>query len=261
MTSGPKIYPRVLVVAGSDSSGGAGVDADRDALASAGVSARYVVTAWTVQNAAGVRDLGLVDSTQWLAEARGLVGPDLGAIKFGLLPGPDALRAAAELLEGLAGPAWRVLDPVLASSSGTRFHDSESLCLMRQRLLPLGLVWTPNLPELAELAAVPLAQLERSLEARRAAGHQLMAQGARAVVIKGGHGLENPVVDLVLGAQGENLSSSRPRFIGASIRGSGCRFASALAAHLANGMALGRAVEAAGSFVASRLSQVPKKSS
>ncbi len=142
--------PLVLVVGGHDSSGGAGVDADREALEAAGVRGAVVVSAWTVQDASGVRELGAVPPSDWLEEARVRLDAPIAALKFGLLPGVPAIGAARELVT-LAGGCPVVLDPVLASSSGTRFHGPRGLAALRAELFPLGLIWTPNVPELAEL--------------------------------------------------------------------------------------------------------------
>jgi hydroxymethylpyrimidine/phosphomethylpyrimidine kinase len=241
--------PRVLVVAGHDSSGGAGVDADREALEQVGVDGAVVVTAWTRQDDGGVRELGAVDPGAWLEEARGHLGPGLGALKLGLLPGTAAVLAARVLVSELPAGTPAVLDPVLASSSGTRFHDAAGVEALREELLPAGLWWTPNVPELAELtgadprrlAGVPRERLDRARE--------LLRGGAAGVVVKGGHGGENPVQDLVVPAEGEPVWVEHPRVADAVLRGTGCRFASALAAQLARGTAPHEAVGRAGIWI------------
>jgi hydroxymethylpyrimidine/phosphomethylpyrimidine kinase len=243
----------VLVVGGHDSSGGAGVGADREAIEAAGARALVVVSAWTVQDERGVHELGATPPDDWLREARAHLGPRIGALKFGLLPGAGALRAARELTEELPRELPVVLDPVLASSSGTRFHDSAGLAALRRELLPAGLVWTPNLPELAELCGADFARLVETPEDRLSAAHQLLAAGARGVVVKGGHGREQPLLDLVLEVSGREHWLEHARLPGAGMRGSGCRFASALAVHLALGRALPAAAAEAACFVAGRI--------
>lgn len=241
--------PRVLVVAGHDSSGGAGVDADREALAEVGVEPAVVVTAWTRQDAGGVRELGAVEPGTWLDEARRHLGPGLGALKFGLLPGTPAVLAARTLVGELPPGTPVVLDPVLASSSGTRFHDAASLDALRSELLPAGLWWTPNVPELAELTGGDPRRLAGTPRLRLEAARSLLAGGAAGVVVKGGHGGENPVQDLVLPASGDPVWVEHPRIADAVLRGTGCRFASALAAQLARGAAPHEAVGRAGIWI------------
>lgn len=197
-----------------------------------------------------MRELGARDPVAWSGEARSAVEAGVGALKLGLLP--DA-RAGARLAAVLPAGTPAVLDPVLAASSGTRFHGPEAVGGWAEELLPAGLLWTPNLPELAELAGADLAALEVRLEAREAAARVLIAAGARAVVVKGGHGSEDPVVDLLVEGSGPALQLSRQRLAGRSLRGTGCRFASALAAHLALGRDLREAATEAGTWVAGRM--------
>lgn len=242
--------PRVLVVAGRDSSRGAGVDADRDALADLAVDATYVVTADTDQDDAGVRAVGARDPERWLAEASDAL--PVAAVKFGLLPGVAALRAAARLVERCGGVPI-VVDPVVASSSGFEFLDAAARAILLEELLPAGVILTPNVPELAALTACPPAALARDVEARAAAAAELLARGAAAVVVKGGHGGEDPVVDLVLAPAAAPVRLEHPRLAGARLRGTGCRFASALAARLALGDPVPAAARAAAELVLRRL--------
>ncbi len=247
---------RVLVVAGSDSSAGAGVDADRDALEFLQVPADYVVTAWTQQSAQGVSDMGRVPVDEWLQEALGHLQKNPSVLKLGLLPGAEAIAKVRDLVLALAPGTPTIFDPVLASSSGTRFHEPDAIPSIRAALLPLGLIWTPNLPELAELSATDLEELLGSEAARVAAGIELLDRGARGVLIKGGHGSGDTVQDLLLEPGQWAQVFRRPRCPGPGIRGSGCRFASAVAGHLALGKPLREAVRRAGSFVAQRLSEL-----
>ncbi len=229
------VVPRVLVVAGHDSSGGAGIDVDREALEQIEVEGAFVVSAWTKQDDFGVHDLGAVDPATWLAEARRHLGPGLGAVKLGLLPGTPAVLAARALAAEIDGAAPIVLDPVLGASSGGRFHDGASLDALRDELLPAGLWWTPNVPELAELTGADPRRLADVPRSRLAAAQGLIEAGAVGVVVKGGHGGENPVQDLVLQAGEAPTWVEHPRVADAVLRGSGCRFASAVAAQMARG--------------------------
>ena len=141
---------------------------------------------------------------------------------------------------------------MIAASSGSDFLDAPAIAALRE-LLSSGVVVTPNLPEAALLAEVPPERLVDSLDARLDAARRLLAAGARAVLIKGGHGNENPVRDLVLEPPAPPLWIERPRHPGPGLRGSGCRFATATAACLARGDTLATAAERAGTFVAGRI--------
>lgn len=266
--------PRLLVAGGHDPSG-AGVDADLDALRGLPLEVATVVTAWTVQDSGGVRALGARPATEWAAEARAAAGLSGGldagamskrldrpaALKFGLLPGADHVRAAARLVRELGAPAV-VVDPVLAASSGGRFLDAAGVAALRQELLALPVVATPNVAELAELADADPRELAVSLPARRAAALLLLERGCAAVVAKAGHGMEEPACDLVVcrprtsfaEAQTLVLELRHPRIPGAKIRGSGCRFATRLAAGLALGQDLATAARGASALLEELLS-------
>lgn len=241
--------PRVLVIAGHDPSGGAGVDADRDALRDIAVDLDVVLTARTDQDDGGVRSIGAVPSAQWFAQARGFLRR-AGAIKFGLLPGLDAVRAAAALARD-ATDRPVVVDPVIAASSGPRFLDTAAVAALREELLPAGVVLTPNLDEAAELTGMPRAALDPS-EARVSAARTLLELGAAAVLLKGGHATEPMARDLVLERGAEPAWLERPRYPG-TLRGTGCRLATALAAHLALGTTFLDSARAATELVAERL--------
>jgi len=244
--------PRVLVVAGHDPSG-AGLDADRDALQAVGVSAIGVATANTDQDDQGVRSVGARAADAWFREAIEAAQEPVHAVKFGLLPGAAHVARAAQLVVHLrrgrdALPI--VLDPVITASSGTRFLVREAVEAMRGELVGLDLVITPNLDEAAELARVPPAALRNDLSARLDVARLLLGLGARAVVLKGGHGDEEPVRDLVLERDSRPVWLDHARIRGGTLRGSGCRFASHLAGGLASGASLVDATRAAGTFVA-----------
>lgn len=251
--------PRILVVAGRDPSG-AGLDADRDALAGLAIEGLFVATAETDQDAAGVRSIGARDPAVWLAEARLAARAGIGAVKFGLLPGADAIESAARLVVELrrAGHVHVVLDPVIAASSGTRFLDALEVEVLRGALLGLDVIVTPNLFEAAELARVPVRGLESNLAARIEVAQLLIGLGAAAVVLKGGHGREDPVQDLVLEAGRAPVWFGHRRTPGGKLRGSGCRFATRLAAELALGRPLTAAARAAGEFVAARIAGIAR---
>ena len=218
---------RLVACGGVDPSGGAGLDADRDAAAVLGAQFHGVATCRTDQDDAAVRAVTPVDG--WWDE----VLPD-GALKFGLLPRPEDIRAAAALVR-----PGTVVDPVMASSSGYAFWDEACVEAFRGVLLPAGPVVTPNLPEAAALVG--------EQDPERAAA-RLLELGAAAVVIKGGHGEGAAVRELAWSRDGDPAWLEHPRLPG-TLRGTGCRFASALALELARGAALPIACERASALV------------
>ncbi len=240
----------LLAIGGTDSSGGAGLSADADACH---LDLRTVVTAATQQSDDAVQDTGPRDPDVWLFEALSAMAVDNpGAIKFGLLPGPGHVRSALAVIDQVRfeDPTLPfVVDPVLASSSGHEFLRAEEA----QPLLDRPIVLTPNLPEAAALTGAPLELLVRDRGARLAAAQKLLQRGLRAVVIKGGHAADGDACDLVLEPGQSPVWSSRSRIPGPGIRGSGCRFATALAAHLAQGAGLPEAAAAAADLVAARI--------
>lgn len=253
--------PVVVVVGGHDPSG-AGITADVSALASMPVSTHSVVTAWTEQDQHGVRALGARPVQEWLRELSDLldkwdVKQSACALKFGLLPGLEHVRAAAAFVRTLPPEIAVVVDPVLAASSGGRFLDAAAVTAMRVELCSLPILLTPNVSELAELAECAADQLALTVDRRAEAALRLMARGCRGLVAKGGHGLEDPVLDLVLWRAGGELHRAElrhPRLAGAKIRGSGCRYASRLAGELALGRDVATAARAASGLLAELLS-------
>ncbi len=253
-TSPAARVPLVLVVAGHDPSygpeGGAGIDADREAAEHFGAQARCVVTAWTDQDGERVRSIGARPVEEWLGEARAALAPPPAAVKSGLLPGASAVRGFATLLDELDRRALVpvVVDPVLAASGGEVFLDGEGTEALLAELLPRGVLLTPNLPEAARLAGLALAELALERAARIAAAERLCERGARAVLLKGGHGQGPLVEDLVLERGQEPRWFVHPRVEG-RLHGSGCRYASAVAAQLARGLDLNSAAQAAGAWI------------
>lgn len=245
---------RLLAIGGVDSSGRAGLDADRDAALHFDADCEAFVTADTVQDEGGVR--AVAPRRFWWYDAGYAIEDGVDAVKLGLLPDLEAMHGAAQLVGHARSAGFElpvVVDTVIAASSGTRFWGEPELRAFRRTVLRSGPIVTPNLPELAELAEVPLGSLACDVEARIAAARVLLRLGARAVVVTGGHGLEDPVVDLAVPMGAEALAVARARLPGPGIRGSGCRFATALAIGLGRRLPLGEAVRAAGDFVASRI--------
>lgn len=248
--------PSVLVIAGSDPSGKAGVLADLAVLANLGVDGVSAVTAVAVQNDDEVLAIHPTPAdvlTQQIAAAT--KGKKLAAVKIGMVATRANARAIAWFLRR-AAPPHVVIDPVLHASSGAPLLDANALPLYRQRLLPLATVLTPNLAEASALAGMQVAGLD-TMRSAALAIHQELAELSgnahrMALVVKGGH-LEGEAVDLLFdGMTFHEFSAAR---IPANPRGTGCRFASAIAALLAKGEPIIAAVPKAKAYLAGYLSQ------
>lgn len=257
---------RLLIVAGHDPSyrggarGGAGIDADREAAERFGVVALGVVSAWTEQSAGRVHAVRARPAAEWLAEARRVLAEPVHAAKSGLLADAAAVRALAALADELARhhpAAPLVVDPVLAASGGEPFLDPAGIAALLEELAPRGVILTPNLPEAARLTGLALPALVAARAERLRAAGALLERGCRAVVLKGGHAEDDPAADLVLARGLAPVWLERPRRRGARLHGSGCRFASALAAGLAKGEPLPAAAALAGTWLAELLDGTP----
>lgn len=241
--------PAVLVIAGSDSSGGAGLVRDIRVLADLGCEALCAVAAVTAQTHGHVVSVHHVPPEVVRTQIRAaLDSTAIGAIKIGMLGTAATVSAVADSLpRGGAIPI--VLDPVLLASSGGVLLDEAGRAEMVARLFPLATVLTPNIPEAASLCGTAPAA---SREALLAQARSLLATGVRAVLLKGGHAAGAEAVDLLLSADGapQWLSSAR---LEASCRGTGCALASAIAAGLAAGSSVEEACRRAKQYVLSML--------
>jgi len=242
--------PAVLVIAGSDSSGGAGIVRDVRALDALGATPLCAVTAVTAQTHGRLAAVHHIPPAVVRSQIEtALVSGTVAAIKIGMLGTAETVRAvAASLPPAAAVPI--VLDPVLLSSSGGVLLDEEGRAEMRARLFPRATLLTPNIPEAAALCASPLA---RSREARLEQGGALLALGPHAVLLKGGHAEEGEAADLLLDAGGAHWLVA-PR-VDAHLRGTGCALSSAIAAGLAAGATLEEACRRAKQYVLSLLSE------
>ena len=241
--------PAVLVIAGSDSSGGAGIVRDLNVLADLGVEALCAITAVTAQTHGHVVSVHHVPPEIVRTQIRAaLESSVIGAIKIGMLGTGPTVSAVADCL-GRAGPVPIVLDPVLLSSSGGVLLDEEGQAEMSARLFPLVTILTPNIPEAASLCRMaPATTREALLEQARS----LVSMGAPAVLLKGGHAAGAEAVDLLFTAQGAPQWLSSPR-LDARCRGTGCALASAIAASLAGGRSLEDACRNGKEYVLSML--------
>ena len=238
-------YPRVLSIAGSDSGGGAGIQADLKTIAALGCFGTTAITALTAQNTLGVRSIHAVP-LQILADQIDAVVEDIGvdAVKIGMLHSADTVRTVAAALQR-HGLQKVVLDPVMIATSGARLIDAQAIEVLVRELFPRATVVTPNLDEAALLVGRPL----RSEADMEAAARQLLAMGARAVLLKGGHLDGDTVSDLLLARGGQPLWMRAPRIASGNTHGTGCTLSSAIASHLALGANLVQAVECARGFV------------
>jgi hydroxymethylpyrimidine/phosphomethylpyrimidine kinase len=234
-----------VTIAGSDSGGGAGIQADLKTFAALGVYGGSVITALTAQNTQAVTAIHDVPA-DFIAAQIDAVFSDLavGAVKIGMLSRAAAIGAVVEGLERHRA-ANIVLDPVMVASSGERLLASDAVDMLRHRLIPRARVVTPNLPEAAALLDVPLAGGETEMEAQARA---LLALGAQAVLIKGGHGKGEESTDLFVDANGVMRLTAK-RIATKNTHGTGCTLSSAIAAGLAKGLRLEAAIREAKDFV------------
>jgi len=234
-----KTLPRVLTIAGSDSGGGAGIQADLKTMCAHGVYGMSVLTAVTAQNTREVRAVHEVPS-EVVAAQIDAVFEDIGAdaVKIGMLSSVPVLRTVAEGLRRHR-PRHVVLDPVMIAKSGDPLLVDDAVAVLGEELLPLATVVTPNLPEAARLAGFEVRD-----EASRRRAAEALAKRGPAVLVKGGHGEGEEMVDLLYDGQSFHRFT-RPRIETSSTHGTGCTLSSAIACRLALGDALPRAVEGA----------------
>lgn len=227
-----------LTIAGSDSGGGAGIQADLKTFSALGVYGASVITAVTAQNTRAVthiHDIPLdVVEGQIVAVLDDL---DVAAIKIGMLSSPDIVESVARALEAYAGPV--VLDPVIVAKSGAKLLREEAIAALKERLLPRAAVITPNLPEAAALLGCAPAGDASEVERQ---GRALLALGPAAVLMKGGHAQGDACTDVLLAANGPAMTFTAERLDTRNTHGTGCSLSSAIAAGLAKGLSLPRAV-------------------
>ncbi|AYL38911.1 MULTISPECIES: bifunctional hydroxymethylpyrimidine kinase/phosphomethylpyrimidine kinase [Streptomyces] len=240
--------PRVLTVAGSDSGGGAGIQADLKTMLALGVHGMSVLTAVTAQNSLGVQGAWELPVDAVRAQYRSVVD-DIGvqAVKTGMLASAELVETVADLIAGTDAPA--VVDPVGVSKHGDPLLAASALDSVRTRLLPVATVATPNLDEVARLTDVRVAS---EPDMRRAA-EAVLAFGPRWVVIKGGH-LPGDAVDLLTDGSEEHWLRA-PRHDNRHTHGTGCTLASAIASELAKGRSVPDAVKAAKAYVTGAIAE------
>ncbi len=241
---------RVLVVAGSDSGGGAGIEADIKTATALGAYAATAITALTVQNTQGIARVMAVPA-DFVAQAMAAVLRDIGAdaVKTGMLVDAATVAAVADTLDQIAPEVPLIVDPVMVSSSGTRLLSEDAIEVLKRRLIARAAAVTPNIPE-AEIL------LGRRITDVAEAATALRALGPRVVVITGGHGA-GPTVRDVIADEAGIAALEAPRVDTTSTHGTGCAFASAVAVGIAQGMEARAAVARAHRFVQQALRTAP----
>jgi hydroxymethylpyrimidine/phosphomethylpyrimidine kinase len=247
MTAAPghRVGPIALTIAGSDSSGGAGIQADLKTFSAFGVYGASVLTALTAQNTRGVAAVEAVAASFVTAQMEAVLSDlEVGAIKTGMLANASIVAAVAERLRVDVGRPI-VVDPVMVATSGEILLDPDAIDLLRGQLFPMAFLITPNLPEAARLLGAEEAVDETEAVAQAMA---LLKLGCGAVLLKGGHGRGAEAVDILCDATGIERFV-RPKLDVQNTHGTGCTLSAAIAALLAKGVGLREAVARAKAFV------------
>ena len=244
-TSLTQRYVRVLTIAGSDSGGGAGIQADLKTFAALGCYGMTAITALTAQNTQGVQAIHAVPPEFLKAQLASVLG-DIGvdAVKIGMLHTPEVVRTVAWAIDHYKLQRV-VLDPVMVATSGDRLIAEETVDVLVRELFPRASVVTPNLDEAALLIGRPI----EGAQALEDAGRSLLALGARAALVKGGHLSGDEVVDLLVQPDAPSLRLASQRIPSRNVHGTGCTLSSAIAAHLAQGLPLTEAVQRARAYI------------
>ncbi len=248
------VTPRVLIIAGSDSSGGAGIQADVKTCAAFGVYSMTVVTAVTAQNTLGVQKVEAMPADLVEAQMRSVL-TDIGAdvIKIGMLANADIIKTVAQVITELAEDIPVVLDPVLVSTSGDALLENPAVEALKEHLLPLADVITPNSIEAHVLTGLTVEDVEGMTRA----GEALLELGAFGALMKGGHVEGKNIIDVLVTPEGNQIMTAT-RIHSRHTHGTGCTLASAMAALLAGGMPIELAVQEAREYVFEAIRTAPK---
>jgi hydroxymethylpyrimidine/phosphomethylpyrimidine kinase len=245
--------PVALTIAGSDSGGGAGIEMDLKVFAALGTFGACAITALTAQNSVGVRGYWEAPPELVASQIEAVLDDlNVGAAKTGMLSSAEVVRAVVSVLkdrtksvgQGFAPAIPLVVDPVILAKDGSRLLSDDGIAAVRDELIPLATLVTPNLPEVRELTGIEVATEE---DARQAA-EKLRTLGCDWVLVKGGHLSGRTATDYLLGPDGAQALSS-PRFPGGPFHGTGCALSAAITAHLAHGIPVPDAVVSGRAFV------------
>ncbi len=244
-------YARVLSIAGSDSGGAAGIQGDLKTFAALGCYGMTAITALTAQNTVGVQGIHPVPAAFLKAQLQSVI-EDIGvdAVKIGMLHDPEIVEVVAWAIEHYRLKNV-VLDPVMVATSGDRLIASDTVQVLVRELFPRAALITPNLDEAALLLQQPIVDTD-GLDA---AAEALLAMGAQAVLLKGGHLPGDALVDVLLQPGQPMLRLASTRIPSRNVHGTGCTLSSAIAAHLALGQGLAEAVQAARHFIRAAISE------
>ena len=246
--------PVALTIAGSDSSGGAGIQADLKTFAALGVYGASAITALTAQNTKGVTGVHAVPAEFVTAQIDAVFSDlDVGAVKIGMVAQAASIDAIAAALARWK-PGHIVVDPVMVATSGDRLLAAEAVEALRTKLMRSASVITPNLPEAAALLDEPIARSEAEIESQ---GRRLLGLGCRAVLIKGGHGEGTESIDYLVTAN-TTIALAAPRVATRNTHGTGCSLSSAVAAGLAKGDDLETAVRNAKSWISAAIASADR---
>lgn len=246
-----KTYPIVLSIAGSDSSGGAGIQADLKTFSALGVYGTTAITAITAQNTLGVHAQHPIPAEMVYNQIVAVLD-DLhpSFVKIGMLSNPEIVMAVADALSKY--PLSIVLDPVMVSSSGHRLLSVEAQEVIKQKLLPMATLITPNLPEMEALTGLPLSTYKEKEKAARC----LMNSGAKAILLKGGHEEGDVKTDILFSNSATGIQSTlftSETVATRNIHGTGCTLSSAITAFLARGLALEEAIVEAKKYISNAI--------
>ena len=244
---------RVLICAGSDSGGGAGIQADIKTVTALGCFAATAITALTSQNTKGVFNV-LDVPTSFLRQQMTVVLEDIGAdvIKTGMLHNAEVIRTISNILESLGDSSSLVVDPVMVAKGGHSLLQASAVDALKSELIHKADVLTPNIPEAEVLAGIEIT----SVDDMRRAGEYLLDMGPKSVLIKGGHLTDDTLTDILL-TQSEEKFYSSPRLKTVHTHGTGCTLASAVAAGIAQGLELHLATERARKYVFEAIRSAP----
>ena len=246
--------PVALTIAGSDSSGGAGIQADLKTFAAFGVYGASVITALTAQNTTGVSGIHQVPADFVTAQIDAVFADlAVGAVKIGMVAQLATIDAIAAGLSRWS-PRHIVLDPVMVATSGDRLLAADAVEALRTRLIPRASLITPNLPEAAALLDEPVATNEADVERQ---GRRLLSLGCKAVLIKGGHGQGSESIDYLIDAE-RTIALAAPRIATKNTHGTGCSLSSAIAAGLARGDDMEAAVRNAKAWISAAIAAADK---